>query len=662
MVSTRKIHLEDLGRVRKVSAPRISGDGERLVFSVTESEGDANRYVTQIYLMDIDGEPRQITNEGSNNRNPLWAPSGSEISYISNASGKPALRRLRIKEGLSDEVCSMEGSISLPEWSPDSKRILFLARTSQGELKNNDVLVIRRLPYKFNGLGWLRDTWNHLFVVDTNGGEPVQVTEGEYDVSSATWAPDARRIAYIANKSENADITAKNDVWIYDFEKKSHSKITDGKRALKSLAFSPDDGSWLAMIGNTRRYGLATKNDIYAINLLSGEERNLTSDFVSKVGDSVSGGTGASRGSGLVWSKDSREIYFLNAMDGNMNLYKANLDSAEVELVSDTSRSMQSFSFSKDKTVMAFLSTDIMSPSEVWVRDSKGIRKQSSFNDDLFDELSLSRGEKFTLKASDGVPVDCWYYSPVESTEDECPMVLLVKGGPHMSGWGNALSVQVQLLAANGYAVLLTNERGTGGYGEEFARTARAVFYGQREYQDIMEAVDHVEEKYPVDTERLNVMGYSRGGFLTNWIITHTDRFNSAITAGGFSDVYSFFSTGDYMHVWCEKNYEGTPWDDEELYMSKSPLRYVKNVTTPTLIMHAMEDYRASVTQAEQLYVSLKRLRKETEMILFPGENHSLPRASSPQHLKEYHSHMLRWFDRFNNNPAHVQSHTWGAR
>jgi len=217
-----------------------------------------------------------------------------------------------------------------------------------------------------------------------------------------------------------------------------------------------------------------------------------------------------------------------------------------------------------------------------------------------------------------------------------------------MACWGNAFYLQVQILCANGYAVLLTNERGTGGYGEEFAKIARAKYYGQREYEDIMEAVDYVLKYYPVDESRLNIMGYSRGGFLTNWIISHTDRFKSAITAGGFCDVYSFFSTGDYMHIWCEKNYEGTPWQDEEMYMAKSPIRYVKNINTPTMIIHAMEDYRSSVTQAEQLYVSLKRLRKETELILFPGENHGLPRASSPNHMQEYYKHMLRWFNKYN--------------
>jgi acylaminoacyl-peptidase len=294
------------------------------------------------------------------------------------------------------------------------------------------------------------------------------------------------------------------------------------------------------------------------------------------------------------------------------------------------------------------LATNHLNASEIWVRDTERTRKVTSFNDRFFEKLDLSMPEKFVFKASDGIPIECWFYQNMDQKNERGPLMLLIKGGPHMACWGNAFNLQAQILASNGYSVLLTNERGTGGYGEEFARTAMAKYYGQREYQDIMEAVDYVLKHYPVDEERLNVMGYSRGGFLTNWIVTHTDRFRSAITAGGFSNVYSFYSTGDNIHVWCEKNYEDVPWNNEELYMSKSPIRYVKNVTTPTLIMHAMEDYRSSVTQAEQLYVSLKRLRKDTELILFPGENHSLPRASSPQHMIEYHRHVLRWLDKYN--------------
>lgn len=642
--------IEDFCSIRRISGPQLSPSGKRVVFSVTDPHCVENRNVTHLYLSDMDGELRQLTKEGSYNGNPIWSPSESHIAYTSNLNGRRGLWKIKPDEEFPENI--FYSDLSSPQWSPDSKKIKFLARVTRSEPKKSDVLVIRRLPYKFNGLGFLGNKWNHLFIADSSCGEIGQLTEGDYNVSGAKWRPDGLKIAYFANKSEDADITSKNDVYIIDLKSCTHDKITDGSRAFRSMSYSPDS-KFLAVIGNTRKYGLATKNDIYVINIETGEEINLTKDFISKVGDSVSGGTGAlARDPSPIWSNNSKYIYFLNAMHGNRNLYKVSLESKEVERISDPSMTIQSFSFSADQSKMAFLATDITSPSEIWVKDGKDIRKITHLNDKIKDNIELSKGEKFTFNASDNVPIECWFYKPIIQTEEKCPMVLLIKGGPHGSCWGNAFSLQAQILTAKGYAVLFTNERGTGGYGEDFAKTARAKFYGKREYQDIMEAIEYVVKNYPVDDKRLNVMGYSRGGFLTNWIITHSDKFNSAISAGGFSDVYSFFSTGDNIHIWCEKNYESTPWDDEELYMSKSPLRYVKKVTTPTMIMHAMEDYRAPLSQAEQLYVSLKRLRKETELVIFPGENHGLPRNSSPQHLMEYHQHVLRWFDQHNKKTS----------
>ena len=641
----RKFRIEDFCALRKISSPQVSPDGGSIVFSITDPLCIENRYITHLYIMGLDGEPYQLTKEGSNNSNPIWSPSGTHIVFISDLGGEPGLWKISTAGGVSEKLGGVGVNLASPLWSPVSNRILFLSRVPQGEPQHSDVLVIRRLPYKYNGLGFLGDMWRHLFVMDARGGEAEQVTEGEYDVSAASWNPDGRKIAYLANKSEDASFTLKNDVWVTDLEGSEHEKITDGSRSFRSLSFSPD-GKWLALIGNTRMYGLATKNDVYALDLESGEELNLTAEFDSKVGDRVNGGTGFAVDPSPVWTPDSGEVYFLTAMKGNGNLYKVSLD-GEVELVSNALRTVQSYSFSKDQGIMAFLATDMVGPSEIWVTEGGHTRRLTRFNDDFLGKVQLSKGEKFTFEASDGVPVDGWFYRPVESIEGRGPMVLIVKGGPHMGCYGNAFSFQAQVLAAKGFSILYTNERGSGGYGEKFARTARARFYGEREFRDIMEAVDYVLDHYPVDQSRLGVWGYSRGGFLTNWIITHTDRFKAAVTAGSFCDNYSFFSTGDYMHVWCEKNFEGTPWDDEELYLSKSPLRYVKNVTTPTMIIHALQDFRSSVTQAEQLYVSLKRLGKKTELILFPRESHSLPRGSSPKHMMEYHQHVLRWFNRF---------------
>jgi len=640
-----KFRIEDFCALRKVSSPQVSPDGCRIVFSVTDPLCVEDRYVTQLYITGLDGEPRQLTREGSNNSNPIWSPRGDAVVFTSDLGGEPGLWKVSPEGGVPEKLGGVGVGLTSPLWSPASDRILFLSRISQGEPHPSDVLVIRRLPYKYDGVGFLRDSWRHLFVLDVETGGTEQVTEGEYDVSAASWSPDGRRVAYLANKSEDAPFTLKNDVWIIDLKGGGDERLTDGSRSFRSLSFSPD-GRWLAAIGNTRRYGLATKNDVYAFNLESGEELNLTAGFNSKVGDRVNGGTGVAVDPSPVWTRDSTAVYFLTAMRGNGNLYRVSLES-EVERVSDGLRTIQSYSFSKDQRVMAFLATDMVSPSEIWVTEGGRTRRLTGFNDGLLARVRLSRGEKFTFEASDGVPVDGWIYRPVGSAGEKSPMVLVVKGGPHMGCYGNAFSFQAQVLAANGFTVLYTNERGSGGYGEEFARTARARFYGGREFEDLMEAVDHVLCHYPVDGGGLGIWGYSRGGFLTNWVITHTDRFKAAVSAGGFCDNYSFFSTGDYMHVWCEKNFEGTPWDDEELYLSKSPLRYVKNVKTPTMIIHALRDFRSSVTQAEQLYVSLRRLGKETELIIFPGESHSLPRSSSPKHMMEYHRHALRWFKRF---------------
>jgi acylaminoacyl-peptidase len=645
MYVKRKFRIEDFCALRTISSPELSPDGSSIVFSVTYPLCFENRYTTQIYIMALDGKPSQLTIEGSNNLNPIWSPSGTYIVFISNLGGEPGLWKISPEGGIPEKLGGVGENLTSPLLSPFFDRILFLSWVPQGEPHHSDVQVIRRLPYKIDDLGFLGNKWRHLFLVDAERGEANQVTEGEYNVSAASWSPDGRKIAYLANKSENAPFTRKNDIWVTDLKVVDHEKLTDGSRSFRSLSYSPD-GKWLASIGNTERYGLATKNDIYALNLESEEELNLTAEFDSKIGDSVIGGTGVAVDISPVWTPDSKAVYFLTAMRGNGNLYKVSLDS-EVELASDALSTIQSYSFSKDQRVMAFLATDMVSPSEIWVKEGDHTRRLTGFNDGLLGRVQLSKGEKFTFKASDGVPVDGWFYMSVESVEGKGPMVLIVKGGPHMSCYGNAFSFPAQVLAANGFSVLYTNERGSGGYGEKFAKTARARFYGEREFRDIMEAVDYVIYNYPVDGDRLGITGYSRGGFLTNWTITHTDRFKAAVAAGSFCDNYSLFGTGWENHIWCEKNFEGTPWDDEELYLSKSPLRYVKNATTPTMIIHALQDKRASVTQAEQLYVSLKRLGKEVELVLFPGEEHSLPRKSTPKHMMEYHQHILRWFNRF---------------
>jgi len=643
----RKLRFEDFCRIRQVSGPQVSPEGGEIAFSVTDPVCSQNRYATRLYVMGLEGRVRQLAANGSDNRNPIWAPSGTRIAFISNVDGEEGLWTVSPEGETSTKVVSRGENLSSPSWSRDSRRILFLSRVPQGDTSQSDVLVIKTLPYKFDGFGFLKNRWSHLFVVNENGGELKQVTEGEYSVTAAAWNADGSKIAYLAAKGERREFSYRNDVWLADVKSGDSERLTDGERYFQSLSFSPD-GKWLAYLGRKRTYGLATKTDIYVLNLDTNEELNLTDEFNSKIGDTVASGTSSVTDPSPVWTMDSGGVYFLTAMNGVADLYEVSLKSKKVRCLTDGERTIQSYSFSKDQTVLSFLATDMVSPSEIWVAVKGHTHKLTSFNAPLVEELELSNGQKFTFAASDGVPVQCWFYPPVRPAKRErSPMILVLKGGPHTWCYGDAFSFQAQILAAEGYAVLYTNERGSGGYGEEFARTARARFYGEREFQDLMEAIDYAIHNFQVDPTRLGITGYSRGGFLTNWAITHTHRFKAAVSAGGISDFYSFYGTGDEMHIWCEENFEATPWDDEELYLSKSPIRYVKNATTPTMIIHAQQDHRSSVTQAEEFYTALKRLGKETELVVFPSENHGLPRASQPQHLIEYHRQVVRWFKKY---------------
>lgn len=646
MQPKRKLTIEDYCSIRQVSGPQISPDGSRILFSVKDPLASENKYVTHIYVSDNVGSYRQLTSKGSDNHSPVWSPTSS-FAFLSDMDGTQALWTCSpSEEGHLTKLASVGENPSSPQWSPDSKRLLFLSRVPQGEPQPSDVLVIRTLPYKFDTYGFLQNKWSHIFIVDEQNGEPAQITDGEFSVTAAAWHKSGNKIAYLAGKGERREFSYWNDVWMVDLRNQEHVKITDGERYFQSLSFSPD-GKLLAYVGRKRNYGLATKTDVYVLDLETKNEFNLTAGFNSKIGDTVSGGTSIALDPSPVWTNDSRGIYFLTALNDVADLYLVSVEDKEVQRMTDATKSIQSYSFSEDQTKMVFLASSNSSVSEIWLRENGKVRKVTGFNDELMKEVHLSMPEKLTFIASDSVNVTGYFYKPIGAPQTKTAMILILKGGPHTWCYGNAFNFQAQILAANGYAVLLTNERGSGGYGEEFARTARAKSYGERDFQDVMEAIEYVLRNFPVDVARLGITGYSRGGYLTNWAVTHTDIFKAAVSAGGISNFYSFSGIGDEMYVWCEENFEAQPWDNEELYLSKSPIRYVRHVTTPTLIMHGQQDFRSSVTQAEEFYTSLKRMGKECELVIFPGENHGLPRTSSPRHLMEYHGHVLRWFDKY---------------
>lgn len=415
-----------------------------------------------------------------------------------------------------------------------------------------------------------------------------------------------------------------------------------GKGPIAALGWSPD-GEYLAFTGRIIEDPSLVyyKNStVWLMPLKGGEPKNLT----AKLDRTVSGEEGS-----LEWSPDSKHVYFKADDHGSLHVYRVSLD-GKVEKITDGKMTVGSFSFDKSGQTMAFNSTDTVTPSELWVKNKTGMRRLTQMNKQLLKKLRISEPEEFWFTASDGIKVQGWIVKPQGIKKGEkYPMVLQIHGGPH-SAYGFKLMPaehEFQVLADHGFVVVYTNPRASTGYGEEFTRITG--HWGERDYQDLMEAVDYVAKTYPyVDVERLGVAGGSYGGFMTNWVVGHTDRFKAAVSMRSISNWYSFHGTSDigWMSLPThELSWGKNPWDNVQVIMEKSPITYIKNIKTPLLLLQSEEDYRCPIEQAEQLFIGLKKLKRTVEFVRTPGESHELSRSGKPKHRVERLQHIIRWFD-----------------
>ena len=404
---------------------------------------------------------------------------------------------------------------------------------------------------------------------------------------------------------------------------------------LECVAWSPDDAA-LVLLGDNLPRGFASHAHLWRIAASGGTPERLDA-FDRNLSNSLNcdvrmGGVNAEP----KWVGDC--IYFVAADGGAVHLYSLDVRSGKTALLVGGERSVEAFQVNGETVV--FTAMEGVRPPELYWFDG-AVHALTAFNESARKELDLLSPERFTFRASDGATVEGWILRPRK--EGKVPAVLYVHGGPK-TAFGYAYLHEFQVFAAKGYAVLYTNPRGSDGYSEAFADIRR--HYGERDYQDLMEAVDHVIMANPfVDGSRLAVAGGSYGGFMTNWVVTQTQRFKAAVTDRSISSWWTFWGTSDIGPHFTRDQIGIDPWDDEETTNAKSPLRYARNVTTPLMLVHSFEDYRCWQVEAFQFFTALKYHGKEAELVLFPKENHELSRAGKPKHriarLKAY----LRWFD-----------------
>jgi dipeptidyl aminopeptidase/acylaminoacyl peptidase len=552
---------------------------------------------------------------------------------------------LSLDGGEARRVTNLRNGVSGFQWSPDGTRLALLSRTGASDARAplSDVRHYKHPSYKFNDTGWFDDKRSHVFVVDVATGASRQITSGdEWNDTDAQWSPDGRRIAFVSDRTGKAfDESRNTDVWVVNADGTGAlTKISDHDEADASPRYSPD-GKWIAFTGELH------DRDHPKI-FIAPANGGAPSRLVARDLDLIP--------SGLEWAEGGRAIFFETGVKGEYQLFRVDVASGEVRQATTGARAVRNMDINDAARKMVYTVNDFKRLDDLYVAglDGKNEKQLTRLNQKLWGQLQLQDVDRFTYKSADGWDVDGFLVKPLGWQEGKkYPMILSVHGGP-AGQYGVDWYQEFQVYAAKGWAVLFTNPRGSTGYGQQFERGIEGE-WGGKDYQDVMNGVDAALARYTwIDRERLGVTGGSYGGFMTNWIVGHTNIFKAAVTLRSVSNFISDEGTRDgaYGHA---PDFGGDLFERFDLYWDRSPLKYAKNVKTPILILHSDNDYRVPLEQGEQWFRAMQHYGVTSEMVIFPRENHNLTRTGEPKHLVESMNWQVYWFDRYlNGNSAAV--------
>jgi dipeptidyl aminopeptidase/acylaminoacyl peptidase len=654
----RGIKAEDLYHLTSVNDPQLSPDGSRVAFLQTEINREKHKYNTHIFVIDLsNNESRQWTFGEVRDSSPRWSPSGEYICFISNRSGKSQLYIMNVHGGEPRQLTMCSNGVRNPYWSPDSSKILFETSLGQDESildkekkkedkeKQLEPMIVDRIRYKSDAVGFFDDKRQQIAIVDLSNGEMELVTDGVADYSIGCWSPDGEKITLFANLTDEPDYTHVSDLYIMSLKDKRLQKVTYSNGFFSNSSWSPD-GKHIAVIGHEKEYASATLSRIWLYELETNSFTCLTSDWDVQIGDVAIGDFHSGNvDPGIVWTNDSYGFYFLMSDQGSTGVYYGSIKG---EMYPSLFENQHVYGLTVDgekhKAVVAI--SKPTSPGELYTYDlSTGeINKLTTVNDSFLEGIELSDALAFTYRAPDQWEVSGWTMKPVGYEEGKkYPTILEIHGGPHAM-YANTYFHEFQMLAAQGFAVIFTNPRGSHGYGQTFVDAVRGD-YGGNDYNDIMSALEYALDTYDfIDEKKLGVTGGSYGGFMTNWIVGHTNRFKAAVTQRSISNWLSFYGVSDIGYYFSEWEVNGDIVSDTEKLWNHSPLKYVKNVETPLLILHGEKDYRCPIEQAEQLFVALKKQKKQTKFVRFPESNHELSRSGDPKLRIDRLNHIKDWF------------------
>jgi dipeptidyl aminopeptidase/acylaminoacyl peptidase len=659
----RAITIDDLFRIREVSDPQISLDGQVVAYAVKSSSLREDKTEERIWTVPTaGGEPTPMTSENVSSSHPRWSPDGKYLAFLSERSeGKAQVWLLNRTGGEGQRLTDTPQDVESFVWSPDSRRLALVLRDPTPEEleaaadrkeerpdfsnqagaapakakkhKAQGPWVIDRLQTKADEIGYLDGRRTHVYVIDIASKRLTQLTSGDYDDSQPAWSPDSARLAFTSNRSANPDSNYNNDIWTVDAsntDRGAHlAQVTTNPGEDNSPAWSPD-GQWIAYVTQTepKLFEYATKPP--GVSPSTGGAAKILTLKLDRVTSDPH------------FSPDSRNVYFIADDDGAQNLCRVPVRGGEVSCPSVARQMLYAYSVANNGAIAEQISL-MERPDEVYFQatDTEKPARLTHTNDELMSQLKLAQGEYVHFKSKDGISVAGYLYKPLDYVAGKkYPTLLRPHGGPVWSFYAE-FQAQAQLMAANGYVSLLPNPRGSTGYGQKFSQ---AIFadWGDKDYQDDMAIVDYAVEKGIADPDKLGVGGHSYGAISTDFIIVQTTRFKAAI-----SDAGEALNISNYGHDQYQKDYEtelGRPWENEAVWKKLSPFYRITNITTPTLFMGGDSDWNVPILGGEQMYQALKSLGRVTELVVYPGEYHEF---RTPSHIKDRYQRQLGWYGHY---------------
>jgi dipeptidyl aminopeptidase/acylaminoacyl peptidase len=655
-VQGRPVQVDDLADIKTVSDVQLSPDGSRVAYTLTEMVLGEDRYRSTIWVASTrGGNALPFTRGATRDVAPRWSPTGHALAFLSDRDGdRPQLYLIPAGGGEPRKLTALDHEAGAPVWSPDGSQIAFSARVPtarqpfdrQAQARWTErPKVVTRAHYKSDGSGYTLDAVGRLFVLSLASGVAVEITNGDSDDVAPAWSPDGARLAFCRERGGIGDYHV-FDLWVCRRDGGDPRRLTTGVGRAMSPAWSPD-GEMIACYGaDEQEPGLGESlTRVWIVPVSGGAARRLTAGYDRGVALLPRPVTTP----GPVWSPDSRTVTFVAADAGSAHVVRADLATGSVREIVGGERQVQSASAVAAADVMAFIATSPHVPSDVYVCrwDGSHERRLTQVNDHLLSQLVLPRVERRSFDGAEGEAVDGWLIRPAAG-DGPSPLLVDIHGGPQ-SFHGNVFPLGTfhwYVLASRGWSVLALNPTGSGSYGKAFAHGIRGA-WGERDLPEQLRAVDALVAEGIADGRRLAVAGYSYGGYMTAWTITHTDRFKAAVVGAPVVNLESFHGTSDIGMWFASWEMRGDIVGQRETYRRLSPINYVDRVTTPTLVVHGEADDRCPIGQGEELFIGvLAAGRVPTELVRYPGASHMFRSTGRPSHRLDVNRRTIAWLER----------------